>query len=773
MHRHQDNGRHCHIDPFNAFEAADDPHNARRPEKEVNLSNIVQEVMDSVYAGFHFDCTSRATTANGMTNSTTAVATNKSGVNVVLDIADRAEGWEFFVHAGIIRRICLNLAVNAVKYTTAGWVLVSLEAKELPPRDRDGVAPGTRKALVTLTIADTGCGIGKEFLKTSLFTPFSQEDPLQAGTGLGMSFVRQLCQSLAGRIDVRSQVGKGTEVTVSLALLQRDRRLDQPQPPGLPPAPPADGPTQEMVALREALVGRSICFGGFDDDNGNDGDDTSPGTGPGPAGVKARGLSLLKTALSRYAMHWLGMRVTAPHQPWQLLRSAEDADFVVVHDGPQLQRYLLTAHSVGPGHSGGPALVTICASMTCINVYRASPYRPLEGAASFIANPVGPLKLARVLGYCLGWPPEKGNGERAGIEGVEEDGMEKAKGEDDSEREKGGDENRVDSEGGENESGRAKQGERESDMDRAYEGREEEEEEHHPQLPRPAGPAASIKTNSNASEVIVFPNDGGTVTSATTLVTASTTTFASPPSSACGTNIEVTTIVRSVPTSSPSSSPSSFPANTNHITTTITSPATAVTTARRFSNAAEISLPYTSEKLAPPLPLPQLARPPTRPRRDSHQSPLSASPSYSHSYLHSRSQSISLPTTSHPMSLSQSAPQQRRGRNRDREEKKEGKGKGKGKGGERLNILVVEDNSVNAMLLVTFAKKCDCNYEVAVDGLEALRAVQRAEVGFWDIILMGMPFLSLNFYLLLSPPPSPPRALSSADAVAQTCRCPS
>ncbi len=74
-----------------------------------------------------------------------------------------------------------SLGGNAMKYTDSGWVRIRLKAKNLPEEESDG----EKKALVTLSVSDSGKGIGREFLKTRLFTPFSQENSLNPGTGLG------------------------------------------------------------------------------------------------------------------------------------------------------------------------------------------------------------------------------------------------------------------------------------------------------------------------------------------------------------------------------------------------------------------------------------------------------------------------------------------------------------------------------------------------------------------------------------------------------------
>jgi hypothetical protein len=71
---------------------------------------------------------------------------------------------------------------------------------------------------VELKIVDSGKGMSDEYQKNQLFRAFSQEDPFQEGTGLGLSIVRQIVESLKGKIKIKSQQGSGTEVTISFVL---------------------------------------------------------------------------------------------------------------------------------------------------------------------------------------------------------------------------------------------------------------------------------------------------------------------------------------------------------------------------------------------------------------------------------------------------------------------------------------------------------------------------------------------------------------------------
>jgi PAS domain S-box-containing protein len=105
--------------------------------------------------------------------------------------------------AGRIRQILLNLASNAIKFTSKGEV--SLEIKVLETSEL-----GTR---VRCEVRDTGIGIPADRLD-SLFAPFMQVDSSTTrkfgGTGLGLSIVRRLVELMGGDTGVESVQGAGS-----------------------------------------------------------------------------------------------------------------------------------------------------------------------------------------------------------------------------------------------------------------------------------------------------------------------------------------------------------------------------------------------------------------------------------------------------------------------------------------------------------------------------------------------------------------------------------
>jgi len=102
-----------------------------------------------------------------------------------------------------LRQILMNLATNALKFTSQGEI--ALEAR-------------ARRAEVVVTVRDTGCGIAAEELPT-IFEEFTQAGAprrRQGGAGLGLAIVKRLIELHGGRIWAESQVGVGSSFHVSL-----------------------------------------------------------------------------------------------------------------------------------------------------------------------------------------------------------------------------------------------------------------------------------------------------------------------------------------------------------------------------------------------------------------------------------------------------------------------------------------------------------------------------------------------------------------------------
>jgi two-component system phosphate regulon sensor histidine kinase PhoR len=119
----------------------------------------------------------------------------------------RVEGNDGFLDANPDRmtQLVLNLLDNAVKYNVQGG--------------RADVFVRTENDRVILTVADTGVGIPKE-AQERVFERFYRVDKSRSrrlgGTGLGLSIVKHIVGLYKGKIRLRSEPGKGTEITVTL-----------------------------------------------------------------------------------------------------------------------------------------------------------------------------------------------------------------------------------------------------------------------------------------------------------------------------------------------------------------------------------------------------------------------------------------------------------------------------------------------------------------------------------------------------------------------------
>ena len=118
-----------------------------------------------------------------------------------------------------VKEILVNILSNAIKYTPAGGS-VMVHVDELPC-DESGYM------IVRIRISDTGSGMSRDYL-TKIFEAFTREKNTTkskiAGTGLGMSIVKNYVDLLGGTIDVESELGKGSTFTVTLKHRIADER---------------------------------------------------------------------------------------------------------------------------------------------------------------------------------------------------------------------------------------------------------------------------------------------------------------------------------------------------------------------------------------------------------------------------------------------------------------------------------------------------------------------------------------------------------------------
>ncbi len=108
-----------------------------------------------------------------------------------------------------LKQVLLNLTGNAVKFTSRGEVILQVEVRGINSASAD----------VSFAVRDTGIGMDPETLGR-LFQIFSQGDSSMSrrfgGSGLGLAISQRLVQRMGGRIDVRSEAGRGSEFSFTL-----------------------------------------------------------------------------------------------------------------------------------------------------------------------------------------------------------------------------------------------------------------------------------------------------------------------------------------------------------------------------------------------------------------------------------------------------------------------------------------------------------------------------------------------------------------------------
>lgn len=123
--------------------------------------------------------------------------------NIVLETHLSNEPLTVFGDAEKLKQVFMNLLVNAKQsISPPGRISIDsfLDANE---------------STVRIAISDTGCGISSQMID-KIFDPFFTTKPVGEGTGLGLSVSYGIVQDHNGRIEVESQVGKGSRFTVVL-----------------------------------------------------------------------------------------------------------------------------------------------------------------------------------------------------------------------------------------------------------------------------------------------------------------------------------------------------------------------------------------------------------------------------------------------------------------------------------------------------------------------------------------------------------------------------
>ncbi|MBM2802178.1 MAG: putative Histidine kinase [Deltaproteobacteria bacterium] len=177
--------------------------------QSINLLHMINDVL-------------RATTIDAQTVRVTPVDIDLGALLIELrdsyrfaDASDREITWQFRDDLAVLRTdeeklraVLQNLINNAIKFTECGVIAIS--ARCLPGNDA-----------VEISVADTGIGIPADKIG-AIFGMFQQIDGSvtrgYGGVGLGLYIVKNYLDLMGGRIEVTSELGKGTTFLITLPL---------------------------------------------------------------------------------------------------------------------------------------------------------------------------------------------------------------------------------------------------------------------------------------------------------------------------------------------------------------------------------------------------------------------------------------------------------------------------------------------------------------------------------------------------------------------------
>jgi PAS domain S-box-containing protein len=119
--------------------------------------------------------------------------------------------------AGQLQQVIVNLVTNSLQAIGDRMGMITVGLARLIQRGNIAHNPGTD--LICLKVADTGCGMDAATVDR-IFEPFFTTKGVGEGTGLGLSVVHGIIADHGGRIEVSSQLDKGTQFTIFLPVLK-------------------------------------------------------------------------------------------------------------------------------------------------------------------------------------------------------------------------------------------------------------------------------------------------------------------------------------------------------------------------------------------------------------------------------------------------------------------------------------------------------------------------------------------------------------------------
>ncbi|KAJ5337415.1 uncharacterized protein N7506_005437 [Penicillium brevicompactum] len=340
----------------------------------VKLDAVLEEVTECVFAGYSFYSHPQAAPP-ALTDPSSRWAGPASPSDQVGPRASQIQNGTSNTHAGAWRRILMNVFGNALKYTPSGYIYLGLKSSQDDTRpDSELPTEQGQEFEVTLTVKDTGKGIGAKYLQGDLFTPFKQEDSLASGSGLGLSIVRQAVGFLGGSIEIESTQEVGTQISIRTPLY--------------PSSDPSDTSSSGSMFSppRKFTQGKTIGLLGFG------------------SSLRSQRDTALYSSLERLCRDWFELEVTNVSSLegervfdfYLAVQTELDSEHVEGRNLFSLSPELIN----GDGYSS--PVVVICQSPEeAHRMFVAAKNRGETPLFEFISQPCGPRKLARALNICI------------------------------------------------------------------------------------------------------------------------------------------------------------------------------------------------------------------------------------------------------------------------------------------------------------------------------------------------------------------------------------
>lgn len=292
-------------------------------------------------------------------------------VRVILDI-EQHQDWSFAIASGVARRVIMNILGNALKFTKSGHVKVSMTANRKLP------GLNAKDTQVTLTVSDTGRGMSNDFLVNRLFSAFQQEDSFSSGIGLGMHIVRQLVETVGGRIEIRSRPKQGTEIQVKFNLSRGSeaKLLDD---------------INEVPPAKDVLIGKKVfildvALAVLANSSSEDSE--------ADVAHKRTAAKLVTDTLTRTLRDWLQMDVTSG-ESW----TNQDVDFVICTEASFYQLREITKKV--DGRKTTPIVLFVAVdALEAAALRNDVRIQSDEFVCATCVQPLGPLKMTDVLTQC-------------------------------------------------------------------------------------------------------------------------------------------------------------------------------------------------------------------------------------------------------------------------------------------------------------------------------------------------------------------------------------